>query len=126
MSDIGVVVVDDQEPFRLAARAVVEATNGFRYLGHAGEADEALAVVRREQPELVLMDVGLPGVDGLEVTRQLRGLPAAPVVVLLSTYSIEEIGDEALGCGAAAYLAKERFDSASLRRVWDEASVVGD
>ncbi len=125
MSDVGVVVVDDQEPFRRAAAAVVQATSGFRLLAHAVDGEEALVTVQRQRPDLVLMDVGLPGIDGLEATRQLRGIDGAPVVVLLSTYSLEEIGQEALSCGAAAYLPKERFDSASLRRVWDEVGVRG-
>lgn len=118
MSDVGVVVVDDQEPFRRAAAAVVSATSGFRLLGQAVDGEEAVATVERHRPDLVLMDVGLPGIDGLEATRRLRGLDGAPVVVLLSTYSLEEIGGEAADCGAAAYLPKERFDSASLQQVW--------
>ena len=123
MSDVGVVVVDDQEPFRRAAAAVVRATEGFRLLGHAVDGEEALLTVRLHQPDLVLMDVELPGIDGLEATRRLRSMDGAPVVVLLSTYSLEEIGEEALSCGAAAYLPKERFDSASLRQVWGELGV---
>jgi DNA-binding NarL/FixJ family response regulator len=126
LSDVGVVVVDDQEPFRRAAEAVVAATRGFRLLAHATDGEEALATVRRQEPDLVLMDVGLPGIDGLEATRRVRELDGAPVVVLLSTYALEEIGDEAFSCGAAAYLPKEQFDSASLRRVWDEVGVVRD
>ncbi len=125
MSDVGVVVVDDQEPFRRAAAAVVQATSGFRLLAHAVDGEDALVTVQQQQPDLVLMDVGLPGIDGLEATRQLRGIDGAPVVVLLSTYSLEEIGQEALSCGAAAYLPKERFDAGSLRRVWDEVGVRG-
>jgi len=124
--DVGVVVVDDQEPFRRAAAAVVGASRGFQLLGCAEDGEEAVQTVRQHRPELVLMDVGLPGIAGLEATRRIRGLPRAPVVVLLSTYSLDEIGDEVLGCGAAAYLPKEHFDAESLRRVWDEVRVVRD
>jgi DNA-binding NarL/FixJ family response regulator len=120
LSEVGVVVVDDQEPFRRAAAAVVAATSGFRLLGHAVNGEDALVLVHDKRPDLVLMDVGLPGIDGLEATRRLCDVEAAPVVVLLSTYSLEEIGGEALSCGAAGYLPKERFDSASLQRVWNE------
>lgn len=123
MSEVGVVVVDDQEPFRRAAAAVVTATTGFRLLGQAVDAEAAITTVQRHRPDLVLMDVGLPGTDGLEVTRQLCGLDVAPVVVLLSTYSLEEIGAEAVDCGAAAYLPKEHFDSASLKQVWDQVGL---
>jgi DNA-binding NarL/FixJ family response regulator len=122
MTDVRVVVVDDQEDFRRAANAVVDATEGFVMVGEAVDGDEAMTTVARHQPDLVLMDVNLLGVDGLEATRRIRALAESPAVVLLSTYELAELGPEALACGAHGYIPKADFDSAHLRQVWSAAS----
>jgi CheY-like chemotaxis protein len=116
---VRVLIVDDLEPFRQAASAVVGATPGFVVVGTAVDGEESLAAVDEQRPDLVLMDVNLPGIDGLEATRRIRSREDAPVVVLLSTYEFSDIGGEAFSCGARAYLTKAEFDSDWLRQVWD-------
>jgi DNA-binding NarL/FixJ family response regulator len=122
MADVRVVVVDDQESFRRAAGAVVTASEGFVLVGYAVDGEESLVSVSRHHPDLVLMDVNLPGIDGLEATRRIRALNGSPVVVLLSTYELNELGDDPLGCGAHAYIPKAEFDPARLRQVWGTAA----
>jgi len=116
---VRVLVVDDQELFRRAATAVVQSMHGFSVVGSAADGEESVEVVADVRPDLVLMDVNLPGIDGLEATRRIRTLDSAPVVVLLSTYELSEFGDDALLCGASAYITKSDFDPGRLMEVWD-------
>jgi DNA-binding NarL/FixJ family response regulator len=116
VTDVRVLVVDDQEPFRLAMAAVVEVTPGFVVVGVAESGEQSLDLAARLRPDLVLMDVNLPGIDGIEATRRLSAGPDAPVVVLLSTYDEDEF--ELTGCRAAAYVAKAAFGPDRLSAVW--------
>jgi DNA-binding NarL/FixJ family response regulator len=120
VGSVRVLIVDDQEPFRRAAKAVVASTNGFEVAGEARDGEGSVDAVLGCHPHLVLMDVNLPGIDGLEATRRLSRLTGAPVVVLLSTYELSEVGEDALECGASAYLTKSEFDSGRLVRLWAE------
>ena len=90
MGVVRVLVVDDQEPFRNAMAAVVEVTDGFEVVGAVASGEESLVAAEELRPDLVLMDVNLPGVDGLEATRLIRARADAPVVLLLSTYDEDE------------------------------------
>jgi len=117
---VRVVIVDDQEPFRLAARMVVEATDGFDVAGEAETGEDGVAMAAAGA-DLVLMDVNLPGMNGLEAARLLRRIDPAPVVVLLSTHDQSDYGDETRNCGAAAYISKSAFERDLLRRVWLDA-----
>ena len=119
MAEISVLVVDDQEPFRAAMRSVVDETDGFRVVGSATTGEEALAVAAALRPDLVLMDVNLPGIDGIEATRRLIAAGAAPVVVLLSTYDEDHFDLD--GCGATAYVAKAAFGPDRLLAAWAPA-----
>ncbi|TIC87518.1 response regulator transcription factor [Nocardioides sp. GY 10113] len=117
---VRVLIVDDQEPYRLAMAAVVEATPGFELVGAAASGEESLAAAAALRPDLVLMDVHLPGIDGIEATRRLVSGPGgAPVVVLLSTYDEDQV--DAAGCGAAAYIPKGAFGPDRLAGAWDGA-----
>lgn len=111
------LVVDDQEPFRRAMVTVVEATDGFVVVGTAASGEESLAAVGEVRPQLVLMDVHLPGIDGVEATRRLTHDGGGPVVVLLSTYDEDEFDLD--GSGAAAYIAKAAFGPDRLLEVWE-------
>jgi len=79
-----VLVVDDNEPFRVVARAVLE-DSGYDVVGEAGDGDEAVSVARATTPDVVLLDVLLPGRDGFAVAEDLAELRPAPVVILVST-----------------------------------------
>ena len=118
MAPVRVLIVDDQEPFRRAAAAVVELTDPFVVAGTAVSGEECLAVIPGLRPDLVLMDVGLPGMDGLEATRRLSALTGPPVVVLVSTHDEEEFGEAAHSCGAVAYVKKSVFGPERLAAAW--------
>jgi DNA-binding NarL/FixJ family response regulator len=118
---VRVVIVDDQAPFRRAGGAVVEATGDFELVGVAETGEASVELARDVKPDLVLMDVNLPGMSGIEAARLLRRLDPAPVVVLLSTYDQSEYGEETEGCGAAAYISKSAFEPDLLRQVWRDA-----
>jgi DNA-binding NarL/FixJ family response regulator len=115
---VRVLVVDDQEPFRLAGAAVVEATDGFELVGVAETGEASVDLARRVKPDLVLMDVNLPGMSGTQATRALLRMEPAPVVFLVSTYDASECDDETRECGAAAYITKSRVEPELLLRTW--------
>jgi DNA-binding NarL/FixJ family response regulator len=125
---VRVLIVDDQEPFRMAARMVVEATDGFDVVGEAETGEASVSMAAELAPDLVLMDVNLPGINGLDATRQiLAGATdgsGAVVVLLLSTYEEEEYAPRAAECGAAAYIPKAAFGPDRLEAAWAAAAGV--
>ncbi|RYZ07532.1 MAG: response regulator transcription factor [Myxococcales bacterium] len=112
-----VVIVDDHSCLRLGLRRTLELSPQLQVVGEAGDGEEALAVVRQLRPDLVVMDLSLPLLNGLEVMRRLRGeLPAIKFVA----YSLREeawAAREALEAGAAAYVCKNSPPSELLRAV---------
>jgi DNA-binding NarL/FixJ family response regulator len=119
---VKVLIVDDQEPFRMAARMVVEATDGFDVVGEAQTGEESVSMAAELDPDLVLMDVNLPGINGLDATRQILADDAnRAVVLLLSTYEEEEYAPRAAECGAAAYIPKSVFGPDRLEEAWAQA-----
>jgi DNA-binding NarL/FixJ family response regulator len=123
---VRVLIVDDQEPFRLAARAVVEATDGFEVAGEVETGEASVQAARDLSPDLVLMDVNLPGIDGLEATRQILDGSDAVVVLLLSTYEADEYAPRAAEVGAAAYIPKSEFEPDRLAEAWTAAGQGGE
>ena len=120
---VRVLIVDDQAPFRDAARAVTEATDGFVVVGESETGEASVEAARDLKPDLVLMDVNLPGINGLDATRRiLKDSNGVVVVLLLSTYEEEEYGFKAAECGARAYIAKSRFDPDRLAAAWEGAT----
>lgn len=109
-----VLIVDDQASFRSAARMVVELCDDFEVVGEAESAEAALKLVATLRPDLVLMDVNLPGMDGLEATRRITAAGGAVRVLVLSTYSRSEYEATALAAGAAAFIPKDRFGPDAL------------
>lgn len=120
---VRVLIVDDQEPFRLAARMVVELTDGFEVVGEAQTGEDAVSMAAGLQPDLVLMDVNLPGINGVDATRQILSASDTVVVLLLSTYEEDEYAPRAAECGAAAYIPKSAFGPDRLESAWAAASV---
>lgn len=116
--EVRVVVVDDSPMFRAIATEVVGATAGFVVIGTVGSAEEALEVLERLQPDLVLMDVRLPGIDGVAAARALARLPNPPVVALLSADDRPEIAEDPVSHGATAFVQKQRFGPRMLRALW--------
>ncbi|MPZ74485.1 MAG: response regulator [Nitriliruptorales bacterium] len=121
-SAVTVMIVDDQAPFRMAARMVVQLTDGFDVVGEAETGEASIEMAAHLQPDLVLMDFNLPGIDGMEATRRIRESGrTSPVVVMLSTYEADEYGPRALQAGAAAFIPKSEFDPDRLADAWHEA-----
>jgi DNA-binding NarL/FixJ family response regulator len=116
VTDVRVLVVDDQDAYRRAMTAVVEETSGFVVVGSASSGEESLVAAGELGPDLVLMDVNLPGMDGIEAASRLTD---TAVVVLLSTYDEDEF--DSAGCGAAAYVSKAAFSPERLQQVWQES-----
>jgi len=91
---VAVLIVDDQAPFRRAARAVVTVTPGFEVSGEAETGEQAVELAASLEPGLVLMDINLPGINGIEATRQITD------------------------CGAVGYVNKEEFGPAIIQDFW--------
>jgi len=115
-AEVRVLVVDDQELYRRTMTTVVQETPGFVVVGAVTTAEESLTAVAELHPQLVLMDVNLPGIDGIEASRRLTSEKGGPVVVLLSTY--EEDQFDTSTCGAAAYVPKAAFGPECLEDTW--------
>jgi DNA-binding NarL/FixJ family response regulator len=118
---VRVLIVDDQEPFRMAARMVVEATDGFEVVGESETGEDAVQHARELNPDLVLMDVNLPGINGLDATRQILQDTDRVIILLLSTYEEAEYAPRAAECGAAAYIPKSSFGPDRLADAWEAA-----
>jgi len=113
---IRVLIVDDQEAFRSAARLVVEMTEGFMTVGEASDGAAALELARTLEPQLVLLDIRLPVIDGIEVTRRLSHDHPEMRVLALSTY--EEYERRALAAGAVAFVSKAAFGPDAIVAAW--------
>ena len=115
-----VLVVDDQAPFRSAARAVLRRLDGFEFAGEASSGPEAIELVDRLRPALVLMDINMPEMSGIEATREITAAHPEVVVILCSTYDAADLPPAAAASGAAAYVNKERLSSGTILRLWEQ------
>ena len=124
-ASLSVVIVDDQAPFRMAARAVLRRTEGFELVGEAANGLEAITVVSEKHPDLVLMDINMPDMGGIEATRRIMAERPETVVILCSTYDVSDLPPDASTSGARAYVHKEQLGAKVLRRLWDERDLEG-
>ncbi|WP_344114537.1 response regulator transcription factor [Kribbella alba] len=105
--DVSVVVVDDEPLIRSGLRAIIDAEADLTVVGEAGDGAEVLGVVRRTRPDVVLMDVRMPAVDGIQATRLLLdGLDPAPRVLVVTTFENDDYVYDALRAGASGFLLK--------------------
>lgn len=116
---VTVLVVDDQPPFRDAARAVLERLSGFDLIGEAESGEAAIEQVAALHPDLVLMDINMGGIDGIEATVAITATHPMTKVVLLSTYDLSDLPPAARSSGAVAYVNKDDFGGRALRRLWE-------
>lgn len=116
---VTVLAVDDHPRFLEAARAVVEATPGFAWVGGASSGEEALESAARGEPDMVLVDVNMPVIDGFELTRRLRSAHPRTLVALISAQHPDELRRTG---GSADYrvFAKENLRPSWLRAFWQE------
>ena len=115
---VRVWVVDDQASFRRATAATVAVTDDFVMAGECETGESAVERIRDGRADIVLMDIHMPGMGGIEATRRIRAAQPDLLVVLMSTYDIEDLPAAASACGAAAYLHKERLSPEMLSRIW--------
>ena len=116
-SFVGVLTVDDQAIFRSVARDVIEATPGFVPLAEAASGPEAVALAAELRPDLVLLDVRMPEMDGLEAAARIHSAAPNATIVLLSTEEYE--GTRSVrSCGASAFVRKQAFGPVALRALW--------
>jgi DNA-binding NarL/FixJ family response regulator len=119
---VQVLICDDQDAFRAAAREVVNATQGFVVVGESQTGEDSVLATARLHPDLVLMDVQLPGIDGLEASRRIKAAHPEVAVLLLSTYDPEDFAGRIAGSGAIAFIPKAAFGSERLAEAWASAA----
>jgi two-component system, NarL family, invasion response regulator UvrY len=114
---VTVLTVDDQPVFLRAARDLISATPGFEHVGQATSGSEALELAATLSPDLVLLDVRMPDMDGLETARRLHAVNPEAVVVLVSMGDVPELSAEP-SPGVATHLRKQALSARALRDVW--------
>ena len=116
---VRVLTVDDHPPFLEVAHELVDATPGFEPAGEVASAAEALVAVDAEHPDLVLVDIHMPKMTGIELARRISKAEEAPVVVLITAQDLAQLPSAVRTCGAAEVVSKEALGPAALRRLWD-------
>jgi DNA-binding NarL/FixJ family response regulator len=104
---IRVLVVDDQELVRAGFCVILDATDGVTVVGEAADGAAAVAMAAENRPDVVLMDIRMPGMDGLEAARLITAGPDPPKVVMLTTFDLDDYVYEALRSGASGFLLKD-------------------
>lgn len=114
---VRVLVVDDSKVFRDAARELLETTAGFRWIGDAGCGEDGVQQAAWLTPDLVLMDVRMPGIGGVEAARRIAGQASPPMVVLITAADLGRAVPDGM---TGPVLGKQRLSAASLTRLWQE------
>jgi len=115
---VRVLTVDDHAPFLKVAHDLVEATPGFESAGEEGSATEGLARLEYDRPDLVLADVHMPGMSGIELAQRVNAMPQPPLVVLISAVNPADLPAASRRCGAAAVMSKHELTPSRLRELW--------
>lgn len=118
MAPVAVLAVDDQPIFLGVARDVVGATPGFAWAGEAGSGEEAIEAVDDLHPDLVLIDVRMPGIGGVEAARRIAGAHPEVVVVLITAEQRADVEAAAEEAGVDELVGKQSFGPSLLRRLW--------
>lgn len=116
---VTVMIVDDQPPFRAAARAVIDRVPGFELVAEVASGEEAVETSSAVEPDLVLMDINMGELDGIEATRVITGDNPAIKVILVSTYELDDLPAGARTSGAIAYVNKDELSPRVIRRIWE-------
>jgi len=119
---VDVLTVDDSPEFLAAARELIAGTAGFRAVGEAASAEEGLAAADRLDPDLVLLDVRLGGMDGIQAARRLREADPHVVILLISVGDLTDVPAGARNCGASAFVRKDRLTPKTLGAIWARAA----
>jgi DNA-binding NarL/FixJ family response regulator len=120
LAQVRIVVADDHQVVRTGFAALLDTQPDFTVLGTASDGAEAVRMSRALRPDVVLMDVRMPGTDGIEATRQLTGRPDGPRVIILTTFDLDEYVYDALRAGASGFLLKD----VTAERLFDAVRVV--
>jgi DNA-binding NarL/FixJ family response regulator len=116
---VRVLIVDDQAPFKRSARAVVDAMEGFEVVGEASSGEQAVDLVGSLAPDLVLMDVVMDGIGGVEAARRIAARHPRTQTLLVSSYAVPELEPAVSECGALGFVAKVDFGTRVLAELWD-------
>lgn len=122
MSDVRVLIVDDQFPFREAMRMVVDISDDFECVGEAADGAQAVELAAMLRPDLVLIDVQMPVMDGLAATRAIRLADPGIHVFVMSTHESDDFAGPAVEAGAAAFLRKSMFGMDALAEAWERVT----
>ena len=114
------MVVDDQMPFRSAARALLNRIKDFDLVAEAESGEQAIEFACEPRPDLVLMDINMGAIDGIEATQQITEAFPASMVILVSTYGEDDLPARARASGASAYVNKDELTPGIVRDLWAE------
>ena len=104
---VSILLADDQPLLRRGFRMILEAEDDLTVVGEAGNGDEAVELARRHAPDVALMDIRMPGTDGIEATQQITAAGPLPKVLVLTTFDLDEFAFGALRAGASGFLLKD-------------------
>jgi DNA-binding NarL/FixJ family response regulator len=121
---ISIAVVDDDASIRAALADAVDGFAGCKCVGRYSSGGDALTGIPLNLPDVVLMDINMPGMNGVEATRQIVAAEPDTVVILCSTYTPQDLPPDASTSGARAYVNKEEFAPAQLMRIWAERETI--